>query len=84
MLLIQDKTLSSRPRENRTRVVHGGGRWNMNLAWVMLGLVGWLLLVFFVFTLMRISGEQDRIARRSHKVLDPYCDDVTITRSGVG
>lgn len=56
----------------------------MNLAWVMLGLVGWLLLVFFVFTLMRISGEQDRIARRSHKVLDPYCDDVTITRSGVG
>ena len=56
----------------------------MNLAWVMLGLVGWLLALLFVFTMMRISGEQDRVARRAEKALDPYYDDVTITRTGVG
>jgi hypothetical protein len=50
----------------------------MNLSWILLGLVGWTLGFLFVLVLMRMSGDQDRSARRHQKRLDPY-SDVTIT-----
>jgi hypothetical protein len=53
----------------------------MNLSWIMLGLVGWALGLFFVIVLMRMAGDQDRAARHEQKRLDPYAD-VTITRYG--
>lgn len=52
----------------------------MNLSWILLGLVGWTLGLLVVLALMRMSGDQDRAARRAQKRLDPY-SDVTITRS---
>jgi hypothetical protein len=57
----------------------GGG--DMNLGWIMLGLVGWALGLLFVLTLMRMAGDQDRAARHEQKRLDPSAD-VTITRFG--
>jgi len=54
---------------------------DMNLSWIMLGLVGWALGLLFVIVLMRMAGDQDRAARHQQKRLDPFTD-VTITRSG--
>ena len=54
---------------------------DVSLAWVMLGFVGWLLVLLVVYTLMRVSGDQDRIARRAQRDLFPYCEDGTITQS---
>lgn len=53
----------------------------MNLTWILLGFVGWTLGLLFVLTLFRMSGDQDRSARRHQKRLDPY-SDVTITQAG--
>ena len=53
----------------------------MSLGWIMLGLVGWILLTLVALTLMRMSDDQDRAARRVEKDLFPYCEDGTITQS---
>jgi hypothetical protein len=53
----------------------------MNVSWILLGLVGWALGLLFVLTLMRMSGDQDRIARQEQKRLVPN-SDVTITQTG--
>jgi len=53
----------------------------MDFGWILLGLVGWGLLTLIAYTLMRMSGDQDRAARHEQKRLDPYAE-VTITRSG--
>ena len=58
------------------------GSEEMNLGWILLGIVGWALGLVVVLTLFRMSGDQDRAARHEQKRLDPY-SDVTITRSGV-
>ncbi len=49
--------------------------------WILLGLVAWVLGMLFVMVLMRIAGDADRAARRTHQQVDPYAD-VTITRGG--
>ena len=54
----------------------------MDLSWIMLGLVGWALGLLFVLTLMRMSGDEGRAARHQQKLIDPY-SDVTITRSSI-
>ena len=51
------------------------------MGWILLGLVGWGLILLFVLTLMRVAGDEDHNARHAQKDLDPY-SDVTITRSG--
>ena len=53
----------------------------MSLAWIMLGVVGWLLGLLFVLVLMHMAGDQDRAARHEQKRIDPN-SDVTITRMG--
>ena len=55
----------------------------VDIGWILLGLVGWTLGLLFTLVLMRMSGDQDRAARREEKRVDPY-SDVTITRSGTG
>jgi hypothetical protein len=50
---------------------------------IVLGLVCVGLGFLFVLTLMRISDEEDRTARHTHKNIDPFAD-VTITRQGAG
>jgi hypothetical protein len=50
----------------------------MDFSWIVVGLAGWALALFFVLLLMRMSGQQDRAARHSEKKLDPF-SDVTIT-----
>jgi hypothetical protein len=55
----------------------------LNLGWILLGLVGWGLGLLVVLALFRMSGDQDRAARHEQKRLDPY-SDVTITQSGEG
>ena len=52
----------------------------MSLGWILLGLVGWLLGLLFVLVLMRMAGDQDRVARHEQKRRDPF-SDVTITKS---
>ena len=54
----------------------------MSLAWIVLGLVAWLLGLLFVLVLMRMAGDQDRAARHAQKRMDPY-SDVTVTWSSV-
>ena len=51
----------------------------MDFTWVVVGLAGWALALFFVLLLMRMAGQQDRAARHSEKKLDPF-SDVTITK----
>ena len=53
--------------------------WNL----IALGLLGWVLIQLGVLILMRMSGDQDRIARREEKRLIPY-SDVTLTHYGNG
>ena len=55
----------------------------MNLNLIVLGLVGWALVVLVVLVCMRMAGDQDRAARHDEKLLDPF-SDVTITQSGNG
>ena len=49
--------------------------------WILLMLVAWVLGVLFVLILVRMAGDQDRIARHEEKEIDPF-SDVTITRPG--
>lgn len=51
----------------------------MDLNLIMLGLVGWGLILLIGLAFMRISGDQDRAARRAEKRLIPH-SDVTITQ----
>ncbi len=53
----------------------------MDGGWLLVGLVVWALGVLFGLVLMRMSGDQDRVARRQEKEIDPY-SDTTITRHG--
>lgn len=55
----------------------------MDLDWILLGLIGWVLGFLFVLALMRVAGDQDRAARHTQKRIDPF-SEVTITRSGNG
>ena len=55
----------------------------MDLNLIALGLVGWVLIQLGVLVLMRMSSDQDRIARREEKRLIPY-SDVTLTHCGNG
>ena len=55
----------------------------MDLSLIVLGLVGWALVVLVVLVFMRMAGDQDRAARHDEKLLDPF-SDVTITQSGNG
>ncbi len=55
----------------------------MSLSLIVLALVGWTLGLLFTLILMRMSGDQDRAARRHQKRLDPY-SDVTITTPRTG
>jgi hypothetical protein len=50
---------------------------------IVLGLVGWTLVLLFALVLMRMSGDQDRAARQAEKRLIPY-SDVTITHYASG
>jgi len=50
----------------------------MYFNWIVLGLVGWGLVVLFVMILMRMAGDQDRAARREQQHLIPY-QDGTVT-----
>ena len=54
-----------------------GGAMDLNL--IMLVLVGWGLVLLVGLAFMRISGDQDRAARRAEKRLIPH-SDVTITQ----
>jgi hypothetical protein len=57
----------------------------MDIGWILLGLVVWALAALFVMVLMRMAGDQDRVARRTEsdllpkRDLAPYCDG-TITQ----
>ena len=53
----------------------------MDLNLIVLGLVGWALVLLVVLVLMRMTGDQDRAARHQEKLLDPL-SDVTITQFG--
>jgi hypothetical protein len=55
----------------------------MDLNLILLGLVGWALLLLGVLVVMRMTSDQDRAARHEEKRLIPY-SDVTITQFGNG
>jgi hypothetical protein len=56
-----------------------GGR--MSLSLIVLGLIGWALVLSMALVLMRMSGDQDRAAREEEKRLVPF-SDVTVTQYG--
>ena len=43
----------------------------MSLGWMLLGLCGWALGVVFVFSLLNMSGDEDKKARRAPRRVDP-------------
>lgn len=49
--------------------------------WVLLAIAGIALLSVLIYTLLRMSGDQDREARHAEKELIPH-SDVTITHHG--
>jgi hypothetical protein len=55
----------------------------MDLNLIILGLVAWALVLLGVLLLMRMAGDQDRVARHQEKLLIPY-SDVTITHYSSG
>lgn len=55
----------------------------MDLNLIMLGLVGWALVLLVGLAFMKMSSDQDRAARRAEKRLIPH-SDVTITQYGRG
>lgn len=55
----------------------------MALGWILTGALVWVVGMFVVLALFRMSGEQDRAARRQEKRMNPE-SDVTITRMGDG
>ena len=50
------------------------------MGWIILGVIGLGLVVLLALTLVRIAGDSDRAARRTHKKLDPFAE-ITTTRS---
>jgi len=83
LFLIQNKPVPlAQPHTARVEASPGGG-WGMDWNLIALGLVGWVLIQLGVLILMRMSGDQDRIARREEKRLIPY-SDVTLTHYGNG
>ena len=59
------------------RGLDSGG--DMNLSLIVLGLVGWVLVQLVALVLMRMSSDQDRVARHQEKLLIPF-SDVEITQ----
>jgi len=55
----------------------------MTLLMILLGLAAWSVGFVVVLALFRMSGDQDRAARRAEKRLDPF-SDVEITQIGMG
>ena len=55
----------------------------MTLLMILLGLAAWSVGFVVVLALFRMSGDQDRAARRAEKRLDPF-SDVEITQIGIG
>ena len=55
----------------------------MTLFMILVGAIGWALGLVIVLALFRMSGDQDRAARRAEKRLDPF-SDVEITQNGQG
>jgi hypothetical protein len=55
----------------------------MSLFMILLGIAGWVLGLVIVLALFRMSGDQDRAARHSEKLLNPF-SDVEITQNGQG
>ena len=51
----------------------------MDITWILLGLFGWALALFFVLILMWMARAQDRAARHEQKNIYPF-SDVTITK----
>ena len=54
----------------------------MDVGWILLGIVGWILAVLFTLVLMRMASDEDRAGRREPEHFHPHSDE-TITRSGV-
>jgi hypothetical protein len=52
----------------------------LSLAWIMLGVVGWLLGLLFVLVLMRMAGDRDRAARHEQRRINRYSD---VTTTGI-
>jgi len=50
----------------------------MDIGWILLGLVIWALIALFVLILVKMSGDQDRAARRIQQHMIPY-QDGTVT-----
>jgi hypothetical protein len=53
----------------------------MTTGWILLGLVGWGLVIALVLLLFRVSKDQDRIARHQELAMIPH-SDVTVTQFG--
>ncbi|HEX6973457.1 MAG TPA: hypothetical protein VF147_03600 [Vicinamibacterales bacterium] len=53
----------------------------MDLGWILLGIVGWILAILFTLVLMRMAGDRDGEGRRQEGHFYPHSDE-TITRSG--
>ena len=53
----------------------------MSLGWILLGLVGWVLVLLFTLLIFRMASDQDRAARHSEKTFFEF-SDVTITQFG--
>ncbi len=53
----------------------------MSIEWIVLGLVAFALFGLCVYTLLKVSSECDRKARRAEKKLLPF-SEVTVTRPG--
>jgi hypothetical protein len=71
------------PASDYARFGFAGGAGDMDLNWIVLGLVGWALALLGVLVLMRMTSDQDRAARHEEKRLIPY-SDVTITHHSNG
>ena len=44
----------------------------MSLGWMLLGLCGWALGVVFVVSLLNMSGDEDKKARRAQRRVDAW------------
>ena len=54
----------------------------MDLGWILLGIVGWILAMLFTLVLMRMASDRDGEGRPKGEHFYPHSDE-TITRSGV-
>jgi hypothetical protein len=81
VLLIHAKVFESQS-DNTCRSRGSAGEPDMDIGWILLGVVGWILLTLMALILLRMAGDQDRAARLAEKRIVPY-SDITITRYGV-